>query len=160
MTNSLPGTNRGAKKGKPWMWSQWVWPSKMVARMGLGAWAMRSTPRGRAPVPQSKMKRWPAAVMASTQEVFPPKRRVFVPGVAIEPRVPQNRTRIGGGAPKLPVIHLDTAEILRQLRDLGPNQVRVLHLGCAFQGRADVGEHRKAIARSRAFHVGADGPNG
>ena len=49
-------------------------------------------PSRRAPVPQSKMKRWPALVTSSTQDVLPPYRLVPGPGVAIEPRVPQNRS--------------------------------------------------------------------
>ena len=45
-----------------------------------------------APVPQSKIRRSPLAVVSSTQEVLPPKWFVPGPGVAIDPRVPQKRT--------------------------------------------------------------------
>src|SRR5579863_2693110 len=38
------------------------------------------------------MKRFPALVTTSTQDVFPPNRFVEGPGVAIDPRVPQNRS--------------------------------------------------------------------
>src|ERR1700687_5937643 len=44
------------------------------------------------PVPQSKIRRLPLAVVSSTQEVLPPKWFVPGPGVAIDPLVPQKRT--------------------------------------------------------------------
>jgi hypothetical protein len=64
----------------------------MVAWIGLGACAIMCIPKSRAPVPQSKMNRWPAAVSTSTHEVFPPNLLVPGPGVAIDPRVPQKRS--------------------------------------------------------------------
>src|SRR6266852_6381466 len=66
----------------------------MVARSGRGTLWLRSMPSGRAPVPQSKMSRSPELVMSSTQRVLPPNRTVEGPGVAIDPRVPQKRTRM------------------------------------------------------------------
>src|SRR6266571_7564689 len=66
-----------------------TWP-----RTGVGPLASRSIPRRRMPVPLSRMKRSFAAVRSSTQDVLPPKRVVWAPGVAMEPRVPQNLTRI------------------------------------------------------------------
>src|SRR5213083_2606810 len=60
--------------------------------------AASASPSGRAPVPQSRMKTWPASVRTSTHEVLPPKRTVCGPGVAIDPRVPQNRTSMSGDA--------------------------------------------------------------
>src|SRR2546429_352532 len=84
------GSNAGAKKGKPWMWSQCVWLKRMLALTGATGGAMSASPSGRAPVPQSKMKMCPSAVRTSTHEVLPPKRTVCEPGVGIDPRVPQN----------------------------------------------------------------------
>jgi hypothetical protein len=63
----------------------------MTPEIGFGAFAIRWAPSGLAPVPQSKMKRTPEFVTTSTQDVFPPNRIVVGPGVAIDPRVPQNR---------------------------------------------------------------------
>src|SRR5690349_271422 len=65
----------------------------MVALIGLGACAIQWLPSTRAPVPQSKIKRCPALVSTSTQDVLPPKWFVPTPGVAIDPRVPQKRNR-------------------------------------------------------------------
>src|SRR5277367_3357631 len=76
------------------MWSQCVWLSRIVARSGRGTLWLRSMPRGRAPVPQSKISRSPWLVMSSTHIVLPPNRTVEGPGVAIDPRVPQKRTRM------------------------------------------------------------------
>ena len=72
IVNSLPGMNSGAKKGNPWMWSQWVWLSRMLAFRGRGPFFISSMPNGRAPVPESKISRCPASVVISTQQVFPP----------------------------------------------------------------------------------------
>src|SRR5205823_7564928 len=59
-----------------------------------GFLALRHQLRGE-PVPQSKIRRSPLAVVSSTQEVLPPKWFVPGPGVAIDPRVPQKRTLMG-----------------------------------------------------------------
>src|SRR5213593_2922744 len=92
MFSSEPGRNAGTKKGKPWMWSQWVWPMKRCRRMGCGIVCARCSPSSRAPVPQSRMITVPSEARTSTQDVFPPYRAVFGPGAAIDPRVPQKRT--------------------------------------------------------------------
>src|SRR6185437_9109393 len=75
------------------MWSQWVWLSRIVAVMGAEPRDIIAAPSARAPVPQSRMKVAPAFVVTSTHEVLPPNRTVPGPGVAIDPRVPQKRTR-------------------------------------------------------------------
>src|SRR3954454_19378340 len=66
----------------------------MVAVIGFGACAMSAAPSARAPVPQSKMMCSPALVVTATHDVLPPNRTVSGPGVAIDPRVPQKRTRM------------------------------------------------------------------
>jgi hypothetical protein len=50
----------------------------------------------RPPVPQSMTTRVPRAERTSTQDVLPPYRRVSGPGVAMDPRVPQNCIRTVG----------------------------------------------------------------
>src|SRR5450755_1258109 len=55
-------------------------------------WAINSAASRRAPVPQSKIRSSPLAVVTSTHEVLPPKWFVPGPGVAIDPLVPQKRT--------------------------------------------------------------------
>src|SRR5215207_2653626 len=54
---------------------------------------MRARPSSRAPVPQSNTTRVPASEISSTQDVLPPYRTVPGPGEAVDPRVPQKRTR-------------------------------------------------------------------
>jgi hypothetical protein len=89
MVSVLLGTKAGGKKGKPEMWSQWVWLRKMWATTGCSAISDR--PSSRMPVPASMMKRSPSRVRTSTQEQLPPYRIVLGPGEGIEPRVPQKR---------------------------------------------------------------------
>src|ERR1700682_345625 len=60
--------------------------------MDFVPWAINLAANGCAPVPQSKIRRSPRAVVTSTQEVLPPKWFVPGPGVAIDPLVPQKRT--------------------------------------------------------------------
>src|SRR5271166_1683831 len=67
----------------------------MFALMALLPWAINSAAGRCAPVPQSKIRRSPLAVVSSTQEVLPPKWFVPGPGVAIDPLVPQKRTLMG-----------------------------------------------------------------
>src|SRR6185369_14366651 len=94
MATLLPFTNAGLKNGKPWMWSQCVWPSRMFALMGCVAFAIKAEASGCAPVPQSITSSSPESVVISTHEVLPPKWIVPGPGVAIDPLVPQKRTRM------------------------------------------------------------------
>src|ERR1051326_707738 len=47
--NSLPDTKSGTKNGKPWMWSQCVWPMSTLARIGRGADVISAAPSARAP---------------------------------------------------------------------------------------------------------------
>ena len=98
--------------------------------MGLGAWAMSSSPSGRAPVPQSMMNRAPEFVTTSIQEVLPPNRTVPGPGVAMEPRVPQKRTRM---RPALSVADFNPVEKLGQLAVGGVHGIGVLLLGGPLQ---------------------------
>src|SRR5271169_3608356 len=71
----------------------------MFDLMALLPRAINSAASRRAPVPQSKIRRSPLAVVSSTQEVLPPKKFVSGPGVAIDPLVPQKRTLM---SPRLP----------------------------------------------------------
>ena len=64
----------------------------MFELMGCLPCAINSAASRCAPVPQSKIRRSPLAVVSSTQEVLPPKWFVPGPGVAIDPLVPQKRT--------------------------------------------------------------------
>src|SRR5450755_4752376 len=64
----------------------------MFESMAFLPWAINLAASWRAPVPQSKIRRSPLAVVSSTQEVLPPKWFVPGPGVAIDPLVPQKRT--------------------------------------------------------------------
>src|SRR5690349_11041004 len=111
----------------------------MVAEIGFGAFAMRCAPRRRAPVPQSKTNRWPAPVTASTHDVLPPKRSVPGPGVAIDPRVPQNRNRnsllltAAGRAP------LNLFQVAAQLIQCNPNRTGIVGVRGFFDGRANIG---------------------
>src|SRR2546421_12886650 len=91
--------------------------------MGFGACAMRLAPSARAPVPQSNMKRAPALVVTSTHEVLPPKRTVSGPGTAIDPRVPQNRTRIRPPSRWLVVLDAETVEVADELCSTRANLV-------------------------------------
>src|ERR1700687_5859882 len=75
--------------------------------MALLPWAINAVASRCAPVPQSKIRRSPLAVVSSTQEVLPPKWLVPGPGVAIDPLVPQKRTRMG-----LRLILLELADVL------------------------------------------------
>src|SRR5499425_2188983 len=63
-------------------------------RIGWGIVWARCRPSSRAPVPQSRMITVPSDARTSTQDVLHPKRAVFGPGAAIDPRVPQKRTCI------------------------------------------------------------------
>ena len=90
----FPLLNSGAKKGIPWMWSQWAWVRKMSPVMGCPSPRSRSArPSSRIPVPASRMMSQPSPVRSSTQGVLPPYRTVEGPGVGIEPRVPQKVRR-------------------------------------------------------------------
>ena len=82
----------GKKNGSPWMWSLCVCPMNKCALSGPDR--ASSSPSFRAPVPQSKISSVPSSARASTHGVFAPYRYVSGPGAAIEPRVPQKRTRI------------------------------------------------------------------
>src|SRR3984893_11606704 len=73
----------------------------MFALMALLPWPINSAASRCAPVPQSKIRRSPLAVVSSTHEVLPPKKFVPGPGVAIDPLVPQKRTLMG---PRLPCV--------------------------------------------------------
>lgn len=62
----------------------------------------------------------PAAVRTSTHEVLPPKRRVWRPGVGIEPRVPQKRTCIEESLATRPDSLCGNCHNLREMRPSGP----------------------------------------
>src|SRR5437763_326902 len=67
----------------------------MCARIGASpnsSWS--SFPKRRIPVPPSKIRISFVSVRTSMQEVFPPKLIFSFWGVGVDPRTPQNRTRI------------------------------------------------------------------
>src|SRR5204863_181550 len=84
MFSSAPGWNAGTKNGKPWMWSQCVWPMKRWSRIGGDSVRERCRPSSRAPVPQSRTITVPSEARTSTQEVLPPYAAVFGPGGGID----------------------------------------------------------------------------
>jgi len=59
----------GEKKGKPLIWSQWVWDSRIWACLTF-FW-LNQWPSMRMPVPASSTMRWPPTD-TSMQEVLPP----------------------------------------------------------------------------------------
>src|SRR6516165_8980808 len=93
MSHLLPGTNSGAKKGSPWIWSQCVWVI-MRCPSQRGPADNSAWPNPWAPVPQSRTISAPSSPRTSTHDVLPPWRSVIRPGLAKDPRVPQNRTSI------------------------------------------------------------------
>src|SRR6185436_14406142 len=120
--------------------------------MGFGGCATSSAPSGRAPVPQSNMKQAPALVVTPTHEVLPPKRTVPGPGVAIDPRVPQNRTRILRQG-QLFVLHVETVEVPGQLRGPRPDLLGLTASGRLLQGCADLRDPVQAVAGAGSLHV-------
>src|SRR5512138_2002218 len=87
----------GVKKGNPMMWSQWVWERKSLVFMGpLGRSRLRREPASSLiPEPASMIiRRSSGSRRTSMQAVFPPYFMVLGPGQGIEPRTPQNVTRI------------------------------------------------------------------
>ena len=72
MQNELPGALSGLKKGRPWMWSQWVWEIRMSAASGVRRDAMSSCPSGRSPLPASRMTRRCPGPVRLMQAVLPP----------------------------------------------------------------------------------------
>src|SRR5580658_1971865 len=113
---------------------------------------MSSAPSARAPVPQSRMKQAPASVVTATHEVLPPNRMVPGPGVAIDPRVPQKRTRMLPPASAIEA-HRKIVEIPDQLRGLCANLVGRAPTGRLLQRRADIGDAVEAVARARSPQV-------
>ena len=73
-TNWLPGMNTGAKKPRPWMWSQWVCDSRIVALpLPLpNSPASRWLPSGISPVPMSMMISSPPLPVTVMHDVLPP----------------------------------------------------------------------------------------
>src|SRR5215210_2556059 len=62
----------------------------------VGAAPPSATPSARIPVPESRITRLPSSGRTSMHEVLPPYRTVSGPGVASEPREPQNLARTSG----------------------------------------------------------------
>src|SRR5215471_11475490 len=135
-----------------------MWPSRIVAVIGFGAFANKCAPNRRTPVPQSKMILRPASVIASTQDVLPPKRVVPAPGVAIDPRVPQNRSfnsclrQIPGHAP------VQVLQVERQFLHFSPNGRLVVRLGALFNRPAKLGQYGEAIACAGTLQIVAQPP--
>ena len=67
----LPAWNSGAKNGRPWMWSQCVWPMRRWPFTGPPS---RSNvwPSSWIPVPPSSTSSVPASVRTDTHDVLPP----------------------------------------------------------------------------------------
>src|SRR4030067_495963 len=87
----------GMKKGKPMMWSQWVWVRKSWVLTGpLGrSLFITCAASSRMPVPASITTRRPCSPKRSSrQAVLPPYFTVLGPGQGTEPRTPQKRRRI------------------------------------------------------------------
>ncbi len=74
ITRRLPGTKAGAKKGKPWMWSQWAWESSSEASPApsLKGVAISARPSAVMPVPASRMTSSPPAPRRVMHAVLPP----------------------------------------------------------------------------------------
>src|SRR5712671_1034972 len=117
----------------------------MVAVIGAALRATSSAPSGRAPVPQSNRTVAPAAVVTPTHEVLPPKRTVPGPGVAIDPRVPQNRTRILLQC-QLFILHVETVEVPGELRGPRANLLGLTASGRLLQGCSDLRNPVQAVA--------------
>src|SRR4029453_3856391 len=126
--------------------------------MGLGVCAMSSAPSGRAPVPQSNMKQAPPLVVTPTHEVLPPKRTVPGPGAAIDPRVPQNRTRIPLQC-QLFILHVETVEVPGELRGPRANLLGLTASGRLLQGCADLCNPVQAVAGAGSLRVWAQDAN-
>src|SRR5688572_5605584 len=117
------------------MWSQWVWLMNRCRVSGAPCAASTSErPSSRIPVPASKI-RMSSPQRISTQDVLPPKPRVRGPGVAIDPRVPQKRTRMsrGSGGPggAVPLDHLEQIVRAERLHDVVARAegARAVHVG-------------------------------
>src|SRR5512141_3426921 len=106
----------------------------MLARTGFLA-AISAAASGCAPVPQSKMRSSPPAVVSSTHDVLPPKWFVPGPGVAIEPRVPQKRI----------LMNLRLLQVRRQSREIAFRRTRMAPSAAL---RADQEDARLARARA------------
>ena len=87
----------------------------------------------------------PPLVVTSTHEVLPPKRTVPGPGVAIDPRVPQNRTRMLPPV-SLFVVHVESVEIPRELRSPRRESPRLTASSRLLQGGADLRDPVQAVA--------------
>src|SRR5438034_9165676 len=89
----------------------------MLAAIGPCPRFIRSSPSTRSPIPTSKISRPPSRVSTSMHDVLPPKWLVPDPGVAMEPRVPQNRTCIAPSYLHGPacLAQLDAAQVAAKL---------------------------------------------
>src|SRR5919199_5940856 len=77
----------GAKNGKPWTRSQWLWDKSTKSSTSRPSMAFSSA---RIPVPASSTSVFALPKSIATDDVFPPYRAVHAPGLGIEPRTPQN----------------------------------------------------------------------
>ena len=104
------------------------------------------------------MKQAPPLVVTPTHEVLPPKRTVPGPGAAIDPRVPQNRTRIPLQC-QLFVLHVETVEVPGELRGPRANLLGLTASGRLLQGCADLRNPVQAVAGAGSLHVVAQDAN-
>src|SRR5271170_6125525 len=124
----------------------------MVATIGLTGCAINAAPSARAPVPQSKMKCAPASVVRLTHEVLPPNRTVSGPGVAIDPLVPQNWTRMGPPV-WLFVFDVEIVEVADELRGPFADLPGRPAAGRLLERCADLGDPVEAVAGAGPLHV-------
>src|SRR5687768_7562084 len=121
----------------------------MFALIGFPPRAINWVASGCAPVPQSRTSRSPLAVVTPTQEVLPPKWFVPGPGVAIDPLVPQKRTRMSLSPRLRAVWHVRS--LRHEPEDRHLQRERHRHAREAFAGMA-----REGIPRCR-LPAGAKG---
>src|SRR5205823_10062524 len=90
--------------------------SRICSRL---AWPRSSAVRSRMPLPASRINSVPSSPITCRQEVFPPTASVSGPGAGIEPRTPQNLTRIelGGFAHWYRPKHDDRALVAARARE-------------------------------------------
>jgi hypothetical protein len=92
----------------------------------------------------------PPSVRTSTHDVFPPYRTVPGPGVGTEPRVPQNRIRIGPVCPYAAGKTLGVEQALVLLAGVEPtNHGRDASMVPGIRGKVELGEDRTDVGLER-----------
>ena len=90
---SASGRSPAAKNGRPWVWSQCRWPSRIVPRNGSPSSRVVSR---RKPVPASSTSVGTSASSwaMATHDVWPPTPANACPTAGVDPRTPQRWRRI------------------------------------------------------------------